>query len=1213
MNPLEVIVLLVLVQVTLLSILGRSLICFFPRNAAVRHSIALACLLLLTVSPFSIPWLPANPLTEQLASYDSQAGLESGLSNVTSSPSVASKRPIEFLPEDPHSRNSSKEIKTPAPERQPSPFGSSFTAIDAMRHESRLASAVPDATKQGIAAGWRSIGNLFVHLAIGIWALIFLVKFFAWLLRHRRIHTLCRSKQPISLPSHVRHRVTRALNLASMPKVYESDQLNTPAVVGVARPVIILPSWLLRDATDKELTDVLIHEGAHIARADMWPHLLQQMLQIIYWFHPGVRGVVHELSRAREELCDNYVLQQSDAADYAQVLLSLSENCTDRLVALSLFQKRWSLEDRVVGILHPRRNTMHHSSKRSFWTIAVALGSLCVLLGGIGATVRRQTEAAEKPQAENVEQWQGTAAPGANVEIYRYDTPDGEPRSYGTQTANAQGHFSFPNPPHIPSDGQIVFVSRKPGLATAVQFVSVDQVSQRVELSAKKASLLKGTVVDQDGLPIENAIVTTQHSKNLIPRFGTATTNRDGEYEIADLPAWKPEDTRTFDPETGTGTITPHLFLWIRHPNYPDTVAKVKKIPSTLAITLLPPAIIEGRVIDLVSGEPMANIEVQAQGVVEHGWGSTRTDDHGNYAFRLTTDHYNIWAEASDRMPLAAKAVKAVQGERVLGVDIRMTQGGYVEGRVLDAQGNPPDLEQRTLHVAHHGPARPRTGPAVTSAKVNPDGSYRLHVAPGRNYVYVMSENQPATYLTVGEGQTVQHDFVLDSEVGRPNELDPDQRLGNQLREAARQEQRRRENPERSVKRAEAATLRSDTTVAKLLTKLDDIHHQTGQAFKEPWFVLLKRIADRGPDAVPELCAELDRTEDDMMIRCVALLLRSIGDQRAVPALIRAIPKTLLPPGSDMGFRIKSKDESVIEFYRNADLVPDSDDSGFATLGRPVREVFGSLKVLTEQNFGEDELFHVFQTKDAPKTQQRAKAMLFHRVATKWTAWWNHEGRLAISNNELEPLEPPTQPKVGGKAIDLNTRIKTDSGSSGWTLESIRNEDHEHAFYDLDTGRATKLPAQFRNRPLTDPLLTEIQSWARQEGFDLMGDEIDRNGKQVFVIRPLEMKLWKLGSQQWQADLKGTSVQKLRSQGKLFEHDALMPNGTTNVDELTTFFFETSDGSPGILYRGVQVLDTNVKPGRRSPDDPETDTVGFHKGRRFGTRHLVPEKGWLGW
>ncbi len=64
----------------------------------------------------------------------------------------------------------------------------------------------------------------------------------------------------------------------------------------------------------------------------------------------------------------------------------------------------------------------------------------------------------------------------------------------------------------------------------------------------------------------------------------------------------------------------------------------------------------------------------------------------------------------------------------------------------------------------------------------------------------------------------------------------------------------------------------------------------------EQWAQTIRELAAIGKDAVPELVAELERTDRDATLRSLGFTLRAIGDPRAVPALIRAIPKALRAP-----------------------------------------------------------------------------------------------------------------------------------------------------------------------------------------------------------------------------------------------------------------------------------------------------------------------------
>src|SRR5207249_2924760 len=136
-----------------------------------------------------------------------------------------------------------------------------------------------------------------------------------------------------------------------------------------------------------------------------------------------------------------------------------------------------------------------------------------------------------------------------------------------------------------------------------------------------------------------------------------------GRYAITDLKRWTAESTKTFDPKTQTGTMTSRCFFWLKHPDYPLTAGWNSQVPQEVNVTLHPPCIVEGQVVDAVTSRPAANVMVSAQGVARHGWAQTRTDREGRYRLLMTKDYYNIWSEADDRIAIAVKALKAEEGK----------------------------------------------------------------------------------------------------------------------------------------------------------------------------------------------------------------------------------------------------------------------------------------------------------------------------------------------------------------------------------------------------------------------------------------------------------------------------------------------------------------------------------------------------------------------
>lgn len=181
--------------------------------------------------------------------------------------------------------------------------------------------------------------------------------------------------------------VCSVLGIKTFPVVRVSDWAPLPFLVGVWRPMVILPRKLAEQASHDQLRDVLIHEVAHIVRQDPSIHLLQRGLGMVFGFHPGVAWLNRQIGRAREELCDNFVLRCGDAANYAQTLLDLSESCGRQhqpLPALGLFSSRWTLEQRVTGLLDPRRDRSTRPWRETSLILTAVLASACLIVGGIG-------------------------------------------------------------------------------------------------------------------------------------------------------------------------------------------------------------------------------------------------------------------------------------------------------------------------------------------------------------------------------------------------------------------------------------------------------------------------------------------------------------------------------------------------------------------------------------------------------------------------------------------------------------------------------------------------------------------------------------------------------------------------------------------------------------------------------------------------------------
>lgn len=106
--------------------------------------------------------------------------------------------------------------------------------------------------------------------------------------------------------------------------IYLSDQIKTPSVYGIIKPKIVLPS----NYRKCDLDYILMHEKAHIKRADNLIRIVALGIVCIHWFNPFSWLFLKLLYADIELACDEAVLSKCNEAqktEYAYALLSTVE------------------------------------------------------------------------------------------------------------------------------------------------------------------------------------------------------------------------------------------------------------------------------------------------------------------------------------------------------------------------------------------------------------------------------------------------------------------------------------------------------------------------------------------------------------------------------------------------------------------------------------------------------------------------------------------------------------------------------------------------------------------------------------------------------------------------------------------------------------------------------------------------------------------------
>jgi beta-lactamase regulating signal transducer with metallopeptidase domain/tetratricopeptide (TPR) repeat protein len=102
-----------------------------------------------------------------------------------------------------------------------------------------------------------------------------------------------------------------------------SEDLAVPVTTGVSRPIVLLPESARR-WNDERRRVVLLHELAHVKRADWVALVIGQVAAAVYWFHPLAWSVRIQMRKDCERACDDLVLASGTRASvYAAHLLSI--------------------------------------------------------------------------------------------------------------------------------------------------------------------------------------------------------------------------------------------------------------------------------------------------------------------------------------------------------------------------------------------------------------------------------------------------------------------------------------------------------------------------------------------------------------------------------------------------------------------------------------------------------------------------------------------------------------------------------------------------------------------------------------------------------------------------------------------------------------------------------------------------------------------------
>ncbi|WP_284667299.1 M56 family metallopeptidase [Myxococcus sp. SDU36] len=213
----------------------------------------------------------------------------------------------------------------------------------------------------------------------------------AWVITHRL------ARQETQAPSapwrEALARALRHVRLSRPVRLLASARVDVPMVIGLWRPLILVPAGTLTGLSAAQLEAILAHELAHIRRHDYLVNLLQSFVETLLFYHPAVWWLSHRIREEREHCADDLAVQCcGDVLLYARALAHIEELRLAPSPHPALGVSDGSLLMRVRRLL----SVSEGMTPRRSWRLASGLGS-AVLAVALGSSQLPETAHATEP------------------------------------------------------------------------------------------------------------------------------------------------------------------------------------------------------------------------------------------------------------------------------------------------------------------------------------------------------------------------------------------------------------------------------------------------------------------------------------------------------------------------------------------------------------------------------------------------------------------------------------------------------------------------------------------------------------------------------------------------------------------------------------------------------------------------------------------------
>ena len=186
----------------------------------------------------------------------------------------------------------------------------------------------------------------FVLALLAVWVSGIIAMMVIRLRMWRRIRSAVRASSPWTVPDLP---MPADLDVRSAPGVME------PGVVGLWRPVLLVPAGIEHDLTPQQLAAVLMHERCHIRRRDNVTAAVHMAAEAVIWFHPVVWWIGSRLVDERERACDQEVVRTfGEPKTYAEGIVNVCKRYVEMPLACVSGVSGANVKNRIRDIMMNR-------------------------------------------------------------------------------------------------------------------------------------------------------------------------------------------------------------------------------------------------------------------------------------------------------------------------------------------------------------------------------------------------------------------------------------------------------------------------------------------------------------------------------------------------------------------------------------------------------------------------------------------------------------------------------------------------------------------------------------------------------------------------------------------------------------------------------------------------------------------------------------------